>query len=65
MLAGTGHGDGASNSGPVVTRLLGILLLAVIAAALLWSAAEQHYRACLAERHSTPVAPGECSRGPF
>jgi hypothetical protein len=37
----------------VVTRAAAVVLLAVIAAALLWSAGEQHYRACVETRFVT------------
>jgi hypothetical protein len=56
----------------VVAKVLGLLLLAVIAAALVWGAAEQHYQSCVQARFvaGTGKAPPNwstsgCSRSPF
>jgi hypothetical protein len=34
----------------VVSKVIGLVLVAVIAASLLWVGAEQHYRACIEAR---------------
>ena len=37
----------------MATKAIGLILLAIIAAALVWSGAEQHYRACVEARFVT------------
>jgi hypothetical protein len=48
----------------VVTRAAAVLLLAVIAAALLRSAGEQHYRACIETRFVTDAGDSGAFRWP-
>jgi hypothetical protein len=47
-----------ANTAGMVAKVVGLALLGVIAGALLWMAAEQHYQGCVEARMATALANG-------